>query len=62
LKKTVNFTIGSKGVARSWDYVGSIQAIADPALLKISSDQDVVVEAVKWEENRRGWGFALLPR
>lgn len=61
LKKTSNFTIGPKGVARSWDYVGSIQAVADPALIKITSDQDLVVEAVRWEQNKRGWGFAILP-
>jgi len=61
LKKTSNFTIGAKGVVRSWEYLGSIQAVADPALLKISSDQDLVVEAVRWEQNRRGWGFAILP-
>jgi len=61
LKKTSNFTIGSKGVARTWDYVGSIQAVADPAVLRITSDQDLVVEAVRLEENKRGWGFAILP-
>lgn len=61
LKKTSMFQIGSKGVARSWDYVGSIQAVADPAVLRITSDQDLVVEAVRLEGNKRGWGFAILP-
>jgi len=61
LKKTSAMTIGAKGVARTWETIGSIQAIADPAVLRITSDQDVVVEAVRWEQNKRGWGFAILP-
>jgi hypothetical protein len=61
LKKTSSFTVGPRGVARSWEHVGSIQAVADPALLKITSDQDVVMEAVRWELNKRGWGFAIFP-
>ena len=61
LKRTQAMTVGPKGVARTWEYLGSIQAIADPALIRITSDQDVVIEAVKWEQNRRGWGFAILP-
>lgn len=61
LRKSVNFTIGGRGIAGSWDYLGSIQAVADPALLRITSDRDVVVEAVRWEQNKRGWGFAIFP-
>jgi hypothetical protein len=61
LKRTSNMMIGAKGVARTWETIGSIQAIADPALIRITSDQDVVVEAIRWEENKRGWGFAVLP-
>jgi len=61
LKKTSPMTIGAKGVARTWETIGSIQTIADPALIRITSDQDVVVEAVRWEQNKRGWGFAILP-
>jgi len=61
LKKTSGMTVGPKGVARTWEVIGSIQAIADPALIKIISDQLVVVEALRWEQNKRGWGFAVLP-
>jgi hypothetical protein len=61
LKNTTTFSIPAKGTVRSWDYVGSIQAIADPAFQQITSDQDIVVEAVRWEENRRGWGFSVFP-
>jgi len=61
LKKTSNFSIGPKGIARTWEVIGSIQSIADPALIRIVSDQDIVAEAVRWEQNKRGWGFALLP-
>jgi hypothetical protein len=61
LKKTAPFSIPAFGMVRSWDYVGSIQDLADPALLRITSDQDVVVEAVRWVQNRRGWDFAILP-
>jgi len=60
-KKSAAMTIGAKGVARTWEVIGSIQAIADPALIRIQSDQDVVIEAVRWELNKRGWGFAILP-
>jgi hypothetical protein len=61
LKTTQSFSIPGLGLVRSWDYIGGIQAIADPALLKIVSSKDVVVEAVRWEENKRGWGFAIFP-
>ena len=61
LQRSESFTIPGKGVIRSWDYIGSIQAIANPALLKITSSQDVVVDTVRWEENKKGWGFAILP-
>jgi hypothetical protein len=61
LMKTTSFAIAANGVVRSWDSVGSIQALADPALIRITSSQDVVVEAVRWEQNKRGWGFAILP-
>jgi hypothetical protein len=60
-KKTVLFTVPANGVVRSWDYVGSIQDQGDPALLRVIADQNVVVETVRWVNNRRGWGFALLP-
>lgn len=61
LKRTESFTVGAKSVIRSWDVIGNIQDIADPALLKITSDQDIVVDAVRWENNEKGWGFAVLP-
>jgi hypothetical protein len=60
-KKSEIFTLGGAAIARSWDYIGSIQAIADPALIKVTASRDVVVETVRWEQNRRGWGFAVLP-
>jgi len=61
LKKTQGMTVGPKGVGRTWDSLGNIATWADPALVKITSDQDIVVEAVRWESNKRGWGFAILP-
>jgi len=61
LKKTQAMTVGSRGVGRTWESLGNIATWADPALVKITSDQDIVVEAVRWEQNKRGWGFAILP-
>jgi hypothetical protein len=61
LRRSTSFNLPARSVVRSWDYIGSIQAIADPALLRITSDKEVVVEAVRWEENTRGWGFAIFP-
>ena len=61
LKHTESFSVGAKSVIRSWDKIGNIQNIADPAMLKITSDQDIVVDAVRWENNEKGWGFAVMP-
>jgi hypothetical protein len=61
LERTESFTIPAKGIRRSWDYIGSIQDIANPATIKITSDKNIIVDAIHLEQYMKGYGFNIFP-
>jgi len=61
LQQSKSLSIPALGMIRSWDYIGNIGDIASPSLIKISSDKNVVADAIRWENNCKGWTFAVLP-
>jgi hypothetical protein len=53
--------VPAQGMRSSWDFLdGSVYALANPAVIKIVSDQQVVVDHGSWGR-KAGWGFNNLP-
>jgi peptidase C25-like protein/thrombospondin type 3 repeat protein len=62
LQTSVNTTVPSCGVVSSWDLVGgSVYYIASQAVVRLSSNEAVVVEHGSWSSGG-GWGMTHLPK
>jgi len=64
LQRTETTTIPPLGMDNTWYILGDLYDVACPAVVEISSDQDIIVDNGRWSRSRSnygGWGFTILP-
>jgi len=60
LRKSASTTVAANGFASTWDLIGDVYNYANPALVSIESDKDIVVDSGRWSSSS-GWGFTVPP-
>lgn len=60
-KGTHSLKVPSKGFAYTWGTLGNIYSVANPAVVIITSDQDVIVDDGRYTSGYDGWGTTWYP-